>query len=161
MCSIDLHFLFFTIPPFPRCGIYPECQNQLPSLCSCPTYAKVKRMESKNCLSKVLFLCRWTIRRDSEKELWTQYRRERLGETEKVLLTYTHYWVSHVVLMVKNPLANAGDVRGSGSIPGSGRSPGGGHGNPLQYLACKIPWTEDPGRLLQGHKELDIMTQVT
>ena len=35
--------------------------------------------------------------------------------------------------MVKNPLANAGDVRDTGSILGSGRSPGGGHGNPLQY----------------------------
>ena len=35
--------------------------------------------------------------------------------------------------MVKNPPANAGDVRDMGSIPGSGRSPGRGHGNPLQY----------------------------
>ena len=35
--------------------------------------------------------------------------------------------------MVKNPLANTGDVRDTSSIPGSGRSPGGGHGNPLQY----------------------------
>ena len=25
--------------------------------------------------------------------------------------------------------------------------PGEGNGNPLQYLAWKIPWTEDPGRL--------------
>ena len=25
--------------------------------------------------------------------------------------------------------------------------PGGGHGNPLQYLAWKIPWTEEPGGL--------------
>ena len=38
-------------------------------------------------------------------------------------------------LVVKNPPANAGDVRDAGSIPGSGRSPGGGHGSPLQY-AC-------------------------
>ena len=38
-----------------------------------------------------------------------------------------------VVLMVKNPPANAGDIRDSGLIPGSGRSPGGGHGIPLQY----------------------------
>ena len=30
--------------------------------------------------------------------------------------------------MVKNPPANAGDVRDAGSIPRSGRSPGGGHG---------------------------------
>ena len=35
--------------------------------------------------------------------------------------------------MVKNPLANAGDLRDMGSIPGLGRSPGGGHGNPLQH----------------------------
>ena len=35
--------------------------------------------------------------------------------------------------MVKNTLADAGDVRDTGLIPGSGRSPGGGHGNPLQY----------------------------
>ena len=34
--------------------------------------------------------------------------------------------------MVKNPPANAGDVRDSGLIPGSGRFPGGGHGSPLQ-----------------------------
>ena len=40
---------------------------------------------------------------------------------------------SQVVLVVKNPPANAGDRRDTGSIPGSGRSPGGGHGNPLQY----------------------------
>ena len=49
--------------------------------------------------------------------------------------------------MVKNLPANAGDVREAGSIPGSGRPPGGGHGNPLQYLAWKIPWTEEPGGL--------------
>ena len=35
--------------------------------------------------------------------------------------------------MVKNPPANAGDVRDVGLIPGSGGSPGGGHDNPLQY----------------------------
>ena len=40
---------------------------------------------------------------------------------------------SQVVLVMKNPPANTGDVRDSGSIPGSGRSPGGRHGNRLQY----------------------------
>ena len=39
--------------------------------------------------------------------------------------------------MVKNPPANAGDVRDKGSIPGSGKSPGGGHGNALQYSCLK------------------------
>ena len=37
------------------------------------------------------------------------------------------------MLVVKNPLANAGDAGGDGSIPGWGRSPGEGNGNPLQY----------------------------
>ena len=41
--------------------------------------------------------------------------------------------LSQVALVVKNPPANAGDLRDSGSISGSGRSSGGGHGNPLQY----------------------------
>ena len=35
--------------------------------------------------------------------------------------------------MVKNPPANAGDIRDVGLIPGLGRFPGGGQGNPLQY----------------------------
>ena len=38
-----------------------------------------------------------------------------------------------MVLAVKNPPANAGDIRDTGLIPWSGRSPGGGHGNPLSY----------------------------
>ena len=42
-------------------------------------------------------------------------------------------------LVVKNPLANAGDVRNEGSIPGWGRSPGEGHGNPLQYSYLENP----------------------
>ena len=42
-------------------------------------------------------------------------------------------------LVVKNPPANAGDIRDMSSIPGSGRSPGGGHGNPLQYSCLENP----------------------
>ena len=36
-----------------------------------------------------------------------------------------------MALVVKNPPANAADVRDIDLIPGSGRSPEGGHGNPL------------------------------
>ena len=39
-------------------------------------------------------------------------------------------WVAQVV---KNPPANAGDIKDPGSIPELARSPGGGHGNSLQY----------------------------
>ena len=52
-----------------------------------------------------------------------------------------------MALVVKNPPANAGDIRDTGLISGLGRSPGGRHGNALQYFAWKIPWTEEPGRL--------------
>ena len=41
--------------------------------------------------------------------------------------------------MVKNPPANAGDIRDMGSIPGLGRFPGGRHGNPLQYSCLENP----------------------
>ena len=47
--------------------------------------------------------------------------------------------------MVKNPPANAADIRDGGSIPGSGRSLGGGHGNPLQCSCLENPWTEELG----------------
>ena len=40
--------------------------------------------------------------------------------------------------MVKNPPANAGDMRNLGLSSGLGKSPGGGHGHPLQW---NIPWT--------------------
>ena len=36
-----------------------------------------------------------------------------------------------MVLVVKNPPANAGGIRDVGWIPGLGRSPGGWRGNPL------------------------------
>ena len=55
--------------------------------------------------------------------------------------------MSQVALVVKNLLANAGDIRDTGLIHGSGRSPGGGHGNPLQYYCLENPWTEEPGGL--------------
>ena len=41
--------------------------------------------------------------------------------------------------MVKNPLANSGDIRDSGSISGSGRYSGGRNGNPLQYFCPENP----------------------
>ena len=46
---------------------------------------------------------------------------------------------SQVVLVIKNPHANAGDIRDSSSIPGSKRFPGGWYGNPLQYSCLENP----------------------
>ena len=72
-------------------------------------------------------------------------------------IVYTFYFFLIQVLVVKNPPANAGDIRDVGSVPEWGRSPGGGNGNPLQYSCLEIlhgqrtlagysPW---------GHKELE------
>ena len=41
--------------------------------------------------------------------------------------------------MVKNPPANAGEVRDVGPIPGWGKSLGEGHGNPLQCSCLENP----------------------
>ena len=56
--------------------------------------------------------------------------------------------------MVKNPLANAGDVS---YIPGSGRSAREGNGNPLQYSCLENPrdrgawWATVQGSQRAGH----------
>ena len=64
----------------------------------------------------------------------------------------------HVVLVVKNPPANAGDIRDAGLIPGLGRSPGGGNGNPLQYSCLENPMDRGAWRATvpQGRKGSDV-----
>ena len=51
-----------------------------------------------------------------------------------------------MALVIKNSLANEGDVRDEGLIPGSGRSSGGGHGNLLQYCCLENPMDRGMGR---------------
>ena len=53
-----------------------------------------------------------------------------------------------VALVVKNPPANAGDIRDVGLIPGSGRSPGGGNDNPLQYSCLGSPMDRGAGQII-------------
>ena len=57
---------------------------------------------------------------------------------------------THMVLTVKSPPANTGDVRDAGSIPCWGRSPGKEHGNPHLY-GQRSPMGYSPW----GHKESD------
>ena len=47
---------------------------------------------------------------------------------------------------VKNPPANAGDLRNEGSISGLGRCPGGRNGNPLRYSYLENPMNRGAGR---------------
>ena len=44
-----------------------------------------------------------------------------------------------MALTVKNPAANAGDIRDAGLIPGLGRAPGEGNGNPLRCSCLENP----------------------
>ena len=64
-----------------------------------------------------------------------------------------------MVLVLKNPPANAGDIRDADSIPGLGRSLGGGHGNPLQYSCLENPmdrgaWWATFHRVAQSRTQL-------
>ena len=78
------------------------------------------------------------------------------------LTLVTSSWASQVVLVVKSPPANSGDLRDEGLIPGPERCPGEGNGNPLQYSCLENPmdggawWATVHG----GHKESD-KTEVT
>ena len=63
-------------------------------------------------------------------------------------------------LMIKNPPANAGDIRDKGSVPGLGRSPGGGHGNSFQYSCLQNPmdrgaWWATVQRVAQSCTQLN------
>ena len=65
-----------------------------------------------------------------------------VGKMGEGVKKYEWSVVSHgdlIALLVKNPAANAEDLRDVGSIPESGRLPGGGYGNPLQYSCLENP----------------------
>ena len=64
-----------------------------------------------------------------------------------------------MVLEVKNPSDNEGDIKDNGSIPGSGRSPGVGNGNPLQYSCLENPM--DTGALAGFKVTESNMTEAT
>ena len=67
-----------------------------------------------------------------------------------------------MVLVVKNPPANAGDTGGTGSISGLGRSPEKEMATHSSILAWKIPRTEEAGGLQSkwsqrvGHNRSDL-----
>ena len=56
---------------------------------------------------------------------------------------------SQVALVVKNPPANAGDIRDTGLIPRSGRVLGVGNGNPLKNSCLENPMVRGAWRALQ------------
>ena len=65
-------------------------------------------------------------------------------DSSNIIFSDDYVWASQVALVVKNPLANAGDRRDVGSILG--------REDPLEESMVahysRILWTEEPGRLL-------------
>ena len=67
-----------------------------------------------------------------------------------------------MTLVVKNPPAIAGDIRGSGLIPGSGRSSGEGHGNQLHYSCLENPmdrgdWQATVHRIIEESDKTEVI----
>ena len=67
---------------------------------------------------------------------------------------------SQMMLVVKNPPTNVGDVRDAGSILESGRPPGEGNGNPLQYSCLGNPMDRG-ARLTRVHGIAKSWTQLS
>ena len=61
-----------------------------------------------------------------------------------------------MAIVVKNPPANAGDIRDVVLVPGLGRSPGEGHGNPLQYSCLENLKVEETGGLQYTVSQRDL-----
>ena len=59
-----------------------------------------------------------------------------------ILFSFCLLWDFPHYAVVKNPSANAGDIKDSSSIPGLGRSPGKEHGTLSSIFAWRIPQTE-------------------
>ena len=78
------------------------------------------------------------LRQEAEKQVWNLMQVKDKG------------------LVVKNPTANAGEVRDADPIPGSGRSPGGAHGNPLQYSCLENPLNRGAWRTMVRSAESDM-----
>ena len=76
--------------------------------------------------------------------LYSPWDHKESETTEWLTLTFSDMTVLPWWSVVKNPPASVGDV---GLTAGSGRSPGEGNGNPLQYFAWEIPWTDEAGGL--------------
>ena len=100
-----------------------ECKNGLTS--SNQWYHKNK-MKDKNHM---------VISIDAEKNIWqhSMLIYDKNSRQSGYRQNVPQHRISQVVLVVKNPPANAGDLRDEGSILGWGRTLGGGHINPLQY----------------------------
>ena len=81
--------------------------------------------------------------------------------TSAIVREWASFWASQVAPVIKNPLANAGEIRDVGLIPGLGRSPGEEIGNPFQYSCLENSMDRGVWRItVYNVAELD-MTEMT
>ena len=84
------------------------------------------------------------VKFEKQTQFWTDFFSKCKVLFMNIWLSPIIEWASHVVLVVKNPPANAGDIRDACLISALGRSPGGGHSNPLQYSCLENPMDRGP-----------------
>ena len=85
-------------------------------------------------------------------------KKDKIAEARAAEINEHIIEASQVVLVVKNPLVSAGDIRDAGSITGLGRSPGVGHGNPFLY-SCLENSMERRAWLAMDHRVAKSRTQ--
>ena len=166
LISMSVSSVTFTKPPFSGKVTYlqvlgirtPLCTKVLPTRLIILIKYFTKRILSKK---RKKVVSTGTILLDVRQKQMAQMLPHSLHAWSKRFNILSFAQTSQMALMVKNPPANAGDIRDEGLIPGSGRCPGGGHGNPLQYSYLENPHGQRSlaGYSPQGHKEFG-MTEV-
>ena len=86
-----------------------------------------------------------------------------LPHCRQILSQLSHRGSPQVALVVKNPLASAGEAREVDLIPESGRSSGERHANPLQYSYLENPtdrgvWRATVHRVTKSQTQLKLLS---
>ena len=75
-----------------------------------------------------------------------------IGKEDTKRHEFDSFWASQVSLVVKNPPANAGDIRDAGSIPGQKDPLEEGMATHFSILAWRVPRTEEPAWWATVHR---------
>ena len=144
-----------------KCWDAEVCSRE--SVSSWDSQARRSEINSQICLTtgkkfRIFMGQRSRVVRDLKEDAWRQ------GKEVVISVLSRHIWVTCffmgcmfwkiVALVWTRGFPGGSDSKDShlqcrrpGSIPVLGRSPGEVNGYPFQYLAWKIPWTEEPGGL--------------
>ena len=101
------------------------------------THLMVSYMGKEMAIHSDILVCKipWAEAPGGLQSMWSQ----ELDTTEQLNHRHHGHRASQVVLVVKNPSADIGDIRDMGFMSRWGRSPGRGHGNSLQYSCLGNP----------------------